>query len=163
MENVVFTQLSIPEVRQLFRQELETYFSTKTPNPTQQATDQLLTIAQVAEFLSLSVPTVYGLVSRSVIPCMKKGKRLYFSKDEISDWIKTGKKKTISEMAADVDSFHQTQLKKYQEKLKKGQHDPEDVFALNGDSLFEAMMKMKTTPEGRKFLQNMDQKKGGKI
>jgi excisionase family DNA binding protein len=105
MENLVFTQLTIPEVRQLFRQELETYFSTKTHNPTQQATDQLLTIAQVAEFLSLSVPTVYGLVSRSVIPCMKKGKRLYFSKDEISDWIKTGKKKTISELSAEADTY----------------------------------------------------------
>jgi excisionase family DNA binding protein len=105
MENLVFTQLSVPEIRLLLRQELETYFATKDPNPTQKATDQLLTISQVAEFLSLSVPTIYGLVSRSEIPCMKKGKRLYFSKDEISDWIKTGKKKTISELSAETDTY----------------------------------------------------------
>jgi excisionase family DNA binding protein len=163
MQAVTITQISPPELETLIEKTISKCLSGNKPTTTQPATDQLLTISQVAEFLSLSVPTVYGLVSRSVIPCMKKGKRLYFSKDEISDWIKTGKKKTICELSADVDSFHQTQLKKYQEKLKKGQHDPEDVFALNGDSLFEAMMKMKTTPEGRKFLQNMDQKKGGKI
>jgi excisionase family DNA binding protein len=83
----------------------------KATEQTQPANDQLLTISQVAEFLSLSVPTVYGLVSRSAIPCMKKGKRLYFSKDEISDWIKTGKKKTISEMAADTDTYLLNQKK----------------------------------------------------
>jgi len=55
--------------------------------------DLLLTIQQAAEILCLSVPTIYGLVSRSEIPCMKKGKRLYFSKEEITNWIKTGRKK----------------------------------------------------------------------
>jgi hypothetical protein len=30
---------------------------------------------------------------------------LYFSKDEISDWIKTGKKKTISELSAETDTY----------------------------------------------------------
>lgn len=77
----------------------------KATGQAQPTTDQLLTISQVAEFLSLSVPTIYGLVSRSAIPCMKKGKRLYFSKDEVSDWIKTGKKKTISELSAEADTY----------------------------------------------------------
>jgi len=105
MEAVTITQISPPELETLIEKTISKCLSGNKPTTTQQATDQLLTIAQVAEFLSLSVPTVYGLVSRSVIPCMKKGKRLYFSKDEISDWIKTGKKKTISEMAADADSY----------------------------------------------------------
>ena len=77
----------------------------KSTEQAQPTTDQLLTISQVAEFLSLSVPTIYGLVSRSAIPCMKKGKRLYFSKDEVSDWIKTGKKKTIYELSAEADTY----------------------------------------------------------
>ncbi len=105
MENLVFTQLSIPEIRQLFRQELETYFKhqpDETPSP---AADQLLTIQQVANFLSLAVPTIYGLVSRSAIPCMKVGKRLYFSKDEIAAWLKAGKKHTIAEMDAEADAY----------------------------------------------------------
>ena len=40
--------------------------------------DQLLTIQQAADLLSLSVPTLYGLVSKSQLPVSKRGKRLYF-------------------------------------------------------------------------------------
>jgi excisionase family DNA binding protein len=105
MENVVFTQLSIPEVRQLFRQELETYFSNQPTESAQPAADQLLTIQEVADYLKLAVPSIYGLVSRSSIPCMKRGKRLYFSKNEISEWLKEGKKKTIAELDAEADAY----------------------------------------------------------
>jgi excisionase family DNA binding protein len=58
----------------------------------------LLTIGQAAEFLKLSVPTLYTKVSRREIPVSKRGKRLYFSKAELSDWIKSGRKKTVEEI-----------------------------------------------------------------
>lgn len=67
--------------------------------------DQLLTIQQAAEFLNLCVPTIYGLVSKSALPVNKRGKRLYFSKQELSDWIKAGRKKTISEIEAEADTY----------------------------------------------------------
>lgn len=92
MENLVFTQLSIPEIRTMLRQELENYFSQHTIDHVQPNSDKLMTIEEAAEFLSLSVSTIYVQVSKSIIPCMKKGKRLYFSKDELTDWIKQGKK-----------------------------------------------------------------------
>ncbi len=63
-------------------------------NNTQPETDQLLTIKQAGEFISLSVPTIYGLVQRAAIPVSKQGKRLYFSKQELTDWIKSGRKLT---------------------------------------------------------------------
>lgn len=75
-------------------------------------TDQLLTIQQAADFLHLSVPTIYGLVSKSEIPCMKRGKRLYFSKDEISNWIKAGRKKTIAELDSEADAYLLNQKKR---------------------------------------------------
>lgn len=74
-------------------------------SPTIKEADQLLTIQQAAEFLSLTVPTIYGLVSKSQIPCMKRGKRLYFSKDEITNWIKTSRKKTVSEIEKETDLY----------------------------------------------------------
>lgn len=105
MQAVTITQISPPELETLIEKTISKCLSSNKPTPTQPATDQLLTITQVAEFISLSVATVYGLVSRSAIPCMKKGKRLYFSKDEISNWIKAGKKKTISELSAEADTY----------------------------------------------------------
>lgn len=67
--------------------------------------DELLTIQQAAEILKLSVPTIYGLVSRTEIPHAKKGKRLYFSKQELLDWVQSGRKKTNAEIAADATAY----------------------------------------------------------
>lgn len=60
--------------------------------------DDLLTIKQAAEFLSLSVPTLYTKVSRKEIPVNKRGKRLYFSVAELSEWVRSGRKKTTEEI-----------------------------------------------------------------
>ena len=74
----------------------------------QPATDKHLTVQEAADFLKLSVPTIYGYVHRAEIPvCKRKGsKRLYFSAQQLTDWIKAGRKKTISEIEEDaVDSL----------------------------------------------------------
>lgn len=73
--------------------------------------DQLLTIQQAGELLKLSVPTIYGLVSRSEIPVCKRGKRLYFSKQELMQWIKAGRKMTLSEINNETDNYLAKQKK----------------------------------------------------
>ena len=67
--------------------------------------DQILNIQQAAILIKLSVPTVYGLVNRCAIPVSKQGKRLYFSKDELINWIKLGRKKTVQEISKEADEF----------------------------------------------------------
>jgi excisionase family DNA binding protein len=75
-------------------------------------TEQYLNIKQAAEVLCLSVPTIYGLVQRSIIPFAKRGKRLYFSNQELIDWIKAGRKLTISEIDSQASSFLVNQRKR---------------------------------------------------
>lgn len=104
MTAVTITQITPPELVTLIENTLKNILEYKKPD-IQKETDQLLTIEEIADFLHLSRPTIYSLVSRSEIPCMKKGKRLYFSKDEVTEWLKTGKKKTSFELAKDADSF----------------------------------------------------------
>jgi excisionase family DNA binding protein len=70
--------------------------------------DQLLTIKQAGEFVKLTPPTIYGLVSRNEIPYSKKGKRLYFSKQQLFDWIQQGRKKTISEIENEAHTYIKT-------------------------------------------------------
>lgn len=73
---------------------------------TQPQNDNPLTIKEVAELLSLSVPTLYAYVQRNEIPYHKKGNRLYFFKSEIiEDFVKTGKQKTIKELEAETDEY----------------------------------------------------------
>jgi excisionase family DNA binding protein len=64
-----------------------------------------LNIKEVSKLTELSVPTLYGYVQRNEMPCYKKGNRLKFFKSEIIDWIKEGKRKTLSEIEADADAL----------------------------------------------------------
>lgn len=67
--------------------------------------EQFLTIQEAAEFMSLSVPTMYSKVSRCEIPSMKRGKRLYFSLKELTEYLRNGKKKTTAEIEAEADLY----------------------------------------------------------
>jgi len=80
----------------------------KFPSKQATETEQLLTIGQAAELLSLTTPTIYGLIHKKVLPHSKKGKRLYFSKLELLEWVKSGRKKTIAECQANPESHLRT-------------------------------------------------------
>src|SRR5438067_1951799 len=67
--------------------------------------DELLTVPDTAKFLRLSVPTVYGLISKGELPVMKRSKRCYFSKVELINYLKQGRKKTLAETAAEADEY----------------------------------------------------------
>ena len=60
--------------------------------------DKPLTISQAAEFVNLTVPTLYGFVSKRTIPFSKVGKRLYFSEAELTSWIKSGRKQSVTNL-----------------------------------------------------------------
>lgn len=67
--------------------------------------ENLLTVPEAAELLSLSVPTIYSKVSKGEIPFMKRSKRLYFSKQELISYIKQGRKKTNAEVLAEAETY----------------------------------------------------------
>jgi len=59
--------------------------------------EQLLTIEEAAEFLHLSKPTLYSKVSKGELPVMKRSKRLYFSRTELLDYLKAGRRQSNAE------------------------------------------------------------------
>jgi excisionase family DNA binding protein len=67
--------------------------------------DEFLTVKEAAEFLRLSVPTVYTLISKSQLPVMKRSGRCYFLKAELTKYLKEGRKKTILEIAGEADKY----------------------------------------------------------
>lgn len=60
---------------------------------------------EVAKYLHLSVPTIYGLCHRNKIPYYKVGKRLFFKKEEIDDWINSGRRISKPEIIAKADLY----------------------------------------------------------
>ncbi len=107
MQNLVFTQLSIPEVRQLFRDELENFFVEKRIGEPENKTDEIGGIDLAIELTGLAKPTIYSLCSERKIPHSKQGKRLYFSRQDLLEWIKNGKRKTQNEIAVEAENYGQ--------------------------------------------------------
>lgn len=70
-------------------------------------TEQLLTVQEAADFLNLSVPTIYSKVSRGELPVMKRGKKLHFSNTELMQYLKNGRKKTYSEIDREAENYLQ--------------------------------------------------------
>jgi len=88
------------EVSELKRLLIEKQEQTTTEQP-----EQLLNIQEAAEFLRLTVPTMYSKVSKNEIPFMKRSKRLYFSRTELMDYIKTGRKKSNAEIEQEAKAY----------------------------------------------------------
>jgi len=72
--------------------------------PTEQP-EQLLTVQGAAEFLGLTVPTIYSKCSRYEIPFMKRSKRLYFSSTELMEYLKEGRIKSNAEIEAEAEAY----------------------------------------------------------
>lgn len=53
--------------------------------------------ANVCKYLNMKMSTLYQLTHKNEIPFNKKGKTLYFKKDEIDQWLADGKQQTIRE------------------------------------------------------------------
>ena len=65
---------------------------------------ELLSCVELAEYINLTVSTVYGLVHQKKIPYYKKGK-LYFNKSEIDKWILESRCNTKSEINLLADEY----------------------------------------------------------
>lgn len=77
----------------------------ESKTPTDQP-EQLLTIDEVATLLHLTKPTVYSKVSKNELPGVcKQGKRLYFDRQTIIDWIKQGRKKSNAEIEQEAKAY----------------------------------------------------------
>ena len=95
-EAVTMLTKEVSELKRLFIERQET----PTEHP-----EQLLTIQEAAEFLSLAVPTMYSKVSKGELPVMKRSKRLYFSRTELLEYIKDGRKKSNAEIEQGAEAY----------------------------------------------------------
>jgi len=68
-------------------------------------TEQILTVQEAAQFLNLTVPTIYSKVSRGELPVMKRSKRLYFSSFELMEYLKEGRKKSNAEIELEAEAY----------------------------------------------------------
>jgi len=73
------------------------------PNPTNAKT--ILNMNELSEYLGLSKGTLYKFTSERKIPHYKRGKYIYFLEDEIIEWIKEGRIKTMDEIEEEASNY----------------------------------------------------------
>ena len=105
MEKVILTQLSIEELRQIIREELKTVLLEFMQPGNGSPLEEIMTIDVAAKFLSLSKSRIYKLTSGREIPHSKKGKRLYFKRSELIEWISKGKQMTMEDIDREAEKY----------------------------------------------------------
>jgi len=105
MENIILTNVSIDDLARLVAEKvLDLQFKPalqeEIPDP-----NEYLTIKQACEFLKLAKPTLYALTCKRSIPYFKKGKFVFFKREDLISWMNSGRKKTVEEIKGESDSI----------------------------------------------------------
>ena len=65
----------------------------------------VLTFDEASDYTGLSKSHLYKLTSTGGVPCYKPtGKRLYFSKSELDNWLLDNKKRSIDELDTEAEN-----------------------------------------------------------
>ncbi len=78
--------------------------ATKTERATENH-DYPMDIKQAAEYLGVTVPTMYSKVAKCELPHSKRGNKLYFFKSELQNYIKEGRVSTSQEIEAKAQAY----------------------------------------------------------
>ncbi len=102
MENIVLTQLSIPElknimreslpeIKKIFREEIEDFFKKNLLFEKSAEIQDIGGIELAMAVTGLARQTIYARTSDGTIPCWKKNGRVYFSRKDLLEWINKDK------------------------------------------------------------------------
>jgi excisionase family DNA binding protein len=111
MTAVTITQITPNELELLIHNSLQKILNSHQPQ-TNEPEAEVLTVPEAAKFLRLSVQTVYTLISKGTLPVMKRSKRCYFSKSDLLEYLKQGRKNALADSESNA--------VQYLEKKKKG-------------------------------------------
>jgi len=72
----------------------------------------LLTIDQAAKYLCLSKSTIYKMTAERSIPHFKLSKRIYFKAQDLDEWVKNYKVKTVQEIDQEATNYLMTKYRR---------------------------------------------------
>lgn len=141
---MIILQLEIEELTKLIENIVRKVVNETYSQKPQQEPEIIFTIQEAAKFLSLSVPTIYGLISKREIPVMKRSKRCYFLKSELIDYLKEGRHKTVT----DIEDAAAKYLNAVDEKITKYKNWNDLSI---GDKVVFKKVKTKYLTEGKEY------------
>jgi excisionase family DNA binding protein len=100
MTQIIVT--SKDELEDLIHKSVRRILSENGKQTTQTEQDKILTIQQASKYLNLAPQTLYGFTSKNEIPFIKKGKKLYFLRSELENWLMEGNRKSRSQIEREM-------------------------------------------------------------
>ncbi|MBD1398353.1 helix-turn-helix domain-containing protein [Pontibacter sp. JH31] len=70
-----------------------------------QSNNDIMTVVEAAALLSLSKHAIYSKTSTREIPHFKKGKRVYFNRQDLIAWVKGQYQRTQTEIVAETSAI----------------------------------------------------------
>lgn len=92
---------------------LEALLTKRQEQPPTEPPERKYDVQGAADFLGISPATVYTKVSRGELPVCKapKSKRLFFFENDLTDYLKSGRKKTNTEIKTEAEAYLPTRKK----------------------------------------------------
>ena len=107
-DNITFEQLP-QAVNNLTKEvsELKRLLIERQIKPTEDQQDVWLDLNELVAYdpEKRTKATWYSKISKGEVPYHKRGKKIYFLKSEIDDWLKAGKRKTNAEIEAQAEAY----------------------------------------------------------
>jgi excisionase family DNA binding protein len=98
MTNNIIIQFTEEEFKRILKNCLSESLEANLANRPENS-DKLFNVKEAATFLDIAAQTLYGYTSNRTIPFIKKGKKLYFRKSELDNWLSEGKRLTKEEIS----------------------------------------------------------------
>lgn len=105
MEKKIILEITLSELRDLFREEFHSVLQSQKGNrPSEEGRmKSIMNITDACRYLNLSRSTIYKMTSQGTIPYRKPGKQLYFIKSELDAWIEEGKVDGLDDLRQDLE------------------------------------------------------------
>jgi excisionase family DNA binding protein len=106
MGNTIEFRVEMPEeaFSSLFKKKLQNFFSNAQVKK-QEEKNEIITLKEACELLSCSKSLIYKLTSSRQIPHSKRGKKLYFERKKLLEWMTENQVKTRDEIREDAVSL----------------------------------------------------------
>lgn len=76
----------------------------------------ILTISEASEYLSISASAIYKMTSKLTIPFYKVGKKVYFKRTELLEWIEKHRVKTREDIEKETIAYLSHSRKDYKKR-----------------------------------------------
>ena len=107
MHDVLLTPIRLNELETMIQHSVDKAMKAFTGSQPATDHDRLMNVDEAAEFLGLSKSSIYSMTCKGVLPIMKMngGRKLYFSRNDLMEFLKAGRKMTDAEIEASPEQF----------------------------------------------------------